>query len=335
MMDRRRFLLTSLAGAVAASIAAEAQQAGKVYRLGVMSPRAVSPFIGQFGSAMRSHGWVEGRDFTLEQRYSGLNTERAQAAARELIDLKVDLILTFTTAQAHAAQQASRTVPIIMITSGFPVEAGLAASLARPGANVTGLSVYAGGGLFAKYLELLKDLMPHLKRFGVLWNYVPPGFLKEEAAVGLGEIRQAAVALGVVPQVFEIDSRAALNQALNDFRESRVEAIFVTSGGPLITEEISAEIIAFTVQHRIATITDFASGAFFNAGSLMTYSASLAEITRRGAAFADRVLRGARPGDLPIELPTKFELVINRKTAKALGLTIPPSLLARADQVIE
>jgi putative tryptophan/tyrosine transport system substrate-binding protein len=217
MVTRRTFVACG-AAFLAAPLGPEAQEAGKVHRLGVMSPRAVPQFIIQFGSAMRSHGWVEGRDFTVEQRYSGLNAERAQAGARELVDLKVDLILTFTTAQAHAAQQASRTVPIIMITSGFPVEAGLAASLARPGANVTGLSVYAGGGLFAKYLELLKDLIPQLKRFGVLWNYVPPGFLKEEAAVGLGEIRQAAVALGVVPRVFEIESRAALSQALNDFR---------------------------------------------------------------------------------------------------------------------
>ena len=274
-------------------------------------------------------------DFTIEPRYSGMSAERAQAVARELIHLKVDLILTFTTAQAQAAQQASRTVPIVMITSGFPVEAGLAASLARPGGNVTGLSVYAGGGLFAKYLDLLKELIPSLQRFGVFWNYVPPGFLKEEAAVGLGELKAAAVAAGVMARIFEIDSPAALNQAPNVTREARVEAVFVTSGGPLITEGISAEIMAFTLQHRIATITDFASGAFFNAGCLMAYSASLTEMARRGAAFADRILRGARPGDLPIELPTKFELFINLKTARALGLTIAPSLLLRADRVIE
>ena len=167
-----------------------------------------------------------------------------------------------------------------------------------------------------------------------MWNYVPPGFVKEEVDASLGEMKRAAIAIGVTARVFEIYSRADLDRALGIIRRERVGAMFITNGGPLFTEQTAAEIMAFTLEQRIPTMTDFA-GHFFLAGSLMTYSTSPAEMGRRGAGFVDRILRGARPGELPIELPTKFELLINLKTAKALGLTIPPSLLGRADRVIE
>jgi len=321
-------------GALFMALGGHAQQGGKVYRIGLLAGRAAPSLMEPFAAAMKEYGWLQGRDFTIESRYTGGNVERARVLAHDLIDSKVDLILAITTANAQAARRASGTVPIVMLTSGFPIEAGLAASLARPGGNVTGLSAYADGALFTKYVQLLKELVPALARFAVLWNYVPPGFVKEEVDASLGEMRRAARAIGATAHVFEIGSRAALDDALRALGRERVGAMFVTSGGPLFTEEVAAEIMAFSLKHRIPTMTDFA-GTFFNAGSLVTYSASPTEMGRRGAAFVDRILRGARPADLPIELPTRFDLLINLKTARALGVTIPPSLLTRADRVIE
>jgi len=331
---RRIGLAVVLAVSLLAPFTVETPQAGELYRIGLLVGRASPQLMDPFVSAMREYGWVEGRDFVVVPRYTGVNLERAEALARELIELKVDLILTGTTATARAARQASRTVPIIMLASGFPVEAGLAGSLARPGGNVTGLSAYAGGELFGKYVQLLKDLVPTLKAIAVLWNYVPPGFAKEELEASLGEMKRAARTIGVTTRVFELKSLTDLDQALAALGREKVEALFVTAGGPLVTEKTSAKIMAFTLKQRIATLTDF-RGTFVDAGCLMTYAAVPAEMGRRAAAFVDRILRGARPGDLPVEQPTKFELVINLKTAKALGLTIPQSLLGRADQIIE
>ena len=331
---RRIGLAVVLALSLLSPLAAQAQQAGRMYRIGLLAGRPSPHLMVPFVAAMREYGWVEGRDFIVESRYTGVDLGHAEALARELIELKVDLILTGTTATARAARQASRTVPIVMLASGFPVEAGLAVSLARPGGNVTGLSAYAGGELFSKYVQLLKDVVPTGKAFAVLWNYVPPGFAKEEVEASLGEMKRAARTIGVTTRVFQLQSLADLDRALGVLAREKVEALFVTAGGPLMTEQTSAKIMAFTLKQRIATLTDF-RGTFVDAGCLMTYAAIPAEMAKRAAAFVDRILRGTRPGDLPIEQPTKFELVINLKTAKALGLTIPQTLLLRADQVIQ
>jgi len=330
----RRAFVTALGSVLAAPCRAQAQQRGELHRLGLLSVRP-SPFLTEpFIASMRDRGWIESRDFAMEPRYTGPNLDQAPTLAKELLDLKVSVILAITTATAQAARKVTHTVPIVMMASGFPVEAGLAESMARPGGNVTGLSIYAGGSLFRKYVQLLRDLTSTLKTFAVLWNYVPPGFVKEEVDTALTELKQAAVALGVTARVFEIYARADLDRALANLRRERADAVFITSGGPLFTKETAAEIATFMLQQRLPTLTDFV-GTSFSAGSLMTYSATAVELAQRSAGFVDRILRGARPAELPIEQPTRFELIINLKTAKALGLTIPPSLLLRADQVIE
>jgi len=261
--------LLFILGILSVPLAAEAQQAGKVWRIGVLAPGPVPRLMSPFVSILREYGWVEGRDFTLEPRYTGANTEGAAALANELIKLKVDLILTINTANAQAARQATRTVPIVMLVSGFPIEAGLAASLARPGGNVTGLSIYAGGGVFAKYVQFLKDLLPNLRSFAVLWDYVPPGFVKEEVDASLGEMKRAASAIGVTARIFEVATRGDLDRAIGVLGRERVEALFVTNGPLLRPEQTAAEIMAFALKRQIPTMTD-TSGNVFAAGCLMT-----------------------------------------------------------------
>jgi putative ABC transport system substrate-binding protein len=284
---------------------------------------------------MREYGWIEGESFSLVPRYTAGRSEHDRVAlAVELLEQKVDLILVINSASAQAAKRASTTVPIVMLVSGFPVEAGLADSLARPGGNVTGLSIYAGGGIFAKYVQFLKELLPRLTTFAVFWDYVPPGFVPNEVEASLGEMKRAARNAGLTAQVFEIATRADLDRAMLRVGTEPVDALFITHGPIQRFEQVGAEIIAFAMKRKLPTMTDLA-GNVFAAGALMTYTASLPEVARRAAGFADRILRGARPAELPIELPAKFELHINLKTAKALGLTIPQSLLMRADRVIQ
>lgn len=230
-MVLRTFLTATLAFcAIATQLLAQTQQTGRIRQIGILaagpSPWLITPFV----SSLHELGWVEGRDFILEPRYTGAAVERAAALANELIERKVDLILVINTANAQAASRASRTVPIVMLVSGFPVEAGLAASLARPGGNVTGLSIYAGGGLFAKYVQLLKELVPDLRNFTVLWDYIPPGFVKQEADAFLGEMKRAASAVGVTARVFEIGTRGDLARAIAVLRREHMGALFVTNG---------------------------------------------------------------------------------------------------------
>jgi putative ABC transport system substrate-binding protein len=334
-MDRRAFLTTVGLGIAAAPLVGEAQQAGRVYRIGLVAVGPSPLLMNPFWAAMREYGWIEGQNFTLEPRYTAGKPEHDRVAlATELIEQKVDLILAINSASAQAAKRASTAVPIVMLMSGFPVEAGLAVSLARPGGNVTGLSIYAGGGIFAKYVQFLKELLPRLTTFAVFWDYVPPGFVPQEVEASLGEMKRAARSAGVTAHIFEIATRGDLDRAMGRLSTEPVDALFVTHGPIQRDERTAAEVMAFALKRRIPTMTDLA-GNVFAAGCLLTYSANITEVARRGAGFADRILRGARPADLPIELPAKFELHINLKTAKALGLAVPQSLLVRADQVIQ
>jgi putative ABC transport system substrate-binding protein len=221
-----------------------------------------------------------------------------------------------------------------MMSSGYPVEAGLAQSLRMPGGNVTGNATYVDGKVFGKYLEFLRILSPRLTRLGVLWDYVPPAATTQEAALALSELNRAARALGITVKLREVRGKSDVDHALAGFAKDRVDALFVTSGPVHADPETAEAIIASARRQRIPTMSDFAGG-FFTHGGLLVYSPSPAALGRRAAYFVDRILRGARPADLPIEHPSKFDLIINARTARAIGLTIPPALLAQADQIIE
>ncbi len=328
-MDRRTFLAGTGSVLLAAPHVAHAQQAGKVYRIGWLAGAPNPPERWKvFLDAMRERGWIEGQNFTTEFRV--VEFARAEAAARELVNLKVDLLLTVNTSNAWAARRATSTVPIVMVTSGYPVETGLAASLARPGGNVTGNASYAGGEMWGKYIELFRELVPRMTRLALLWGYTPPAFLQEEIAPAVEYMKQAAQSLGVTMPLWEIRTATDVEPALAAIAGQRVDALFVTAGPATYAER--ARIREFALKHRVPTMSDYFTKA--DAGILLTYPARIADLFRGAAYFVDRILRGARPGDLPIQLPSRFDMIINLKTAKALGLTIPPSVLGRADQVI-
>lgn len=330
MMDRRRFLALALSSLVA-PLEVEAQQAGKVYRIGVLAPVSVPIYMTPFIEGLRELGWVEGRDFTLESRFSGDTPDGADTAARELVALKVDVIVTLVTGNAFAARRATAEIPIVMMASGYPVEVGLVKSYARPGANVTGNTAYAGTEVFGKHMEILQTLQPHLRRLAVLWGYVPPFVHVGEGELALDELKRAAKSLGVATRIWKTRSMEDVESALKGVSTEHPDALYVSGGS--VHVQAAARIAEFARERRLPTMTDVRP--VFQAGMLVTYAPNPAVLAWQAARFVDRILRGARPGELPIERPSKVDLLINLKAAKALGLTIPPSLLLRADQVIE
>jgi putative ABC transport system substrate-binding protein len=286
-------------------------------------------------AALGERGWRVGHDLLVESRFSRGDPQRAETLARELVQERVDVIVTNVTATAMAARRATSTTPIVMATSGFPVEGGLARSLARPGGNVTGMTMYAGGSpLFGKYVELLHELVPSLREFGVLWGYAPPSYTEEQMAPATDELRRAAKVLNVKLRFWQTGRESDLQAALAAAAAAPLDALFVTGGVIHLLPEIAPRISRFTLQRRLPTMTE--GGPFFAAdGAVLAYSADVNEVAARTAYFVDRILKGAKPGDLPIEQPTKYVLSVNLKAAKAIGLTVPPSLLARADRVID
>jgi len=319
VLDRRRFLLTSLAGAVATALAAEAQQAAKIPTIGYLSPDAAvdKPFL----EALRSLGYEEGRNIIIEARPAHGQVERFADLAAALARRKVDVIVVGSTPGALAVQKVTRTIPIVMAGAGFPIQRGLVESLARPGGNVTGITNNPGEGFPAKMLALLKEAVPRITRVAVFWD---PGFQKDRWP----EMESAARALDVT--IFAVEFQPFDATAARVLRE-RAGALFVF---PVVQANVHAKrIIGFAQANRLPTI--FGAKGFVEAGGLMSYWTDWDDVRRRAAVYVDKILKGAKPADLPVEQPTKFELVINLKTAKALGLTIPPSLLLRADQVIE
>ena len=259
----------------------------------------------------------------------------ADALARKLVEQRPDVIVVAGTHMALAAQRATKTIPIVMYLSGFPVEGGLVQSFARPGGNITGLATYSGEAFFTKHVSLMRELVPALREFGVLWDYLPPGFLEKEAQFGMRALELAASELKAHARIWKIADDNDLVRALDDFAKARVQVVFATSGpvngfpGPG-----AMRIIGFTQSRKLPLVCDIA-GSLFRAGGLLSYSASWAEASERCASFVDRLLRGAKAAELPIERPTKFELVLNMKTAKTIGISIPPAMLVRADQVLE
>jgi putative tryptophan/tyrosine transport system substrate-binding protein len=310
------------------AVIAEAQPAKKVPRIGVLwlySPVIASPFAEAFRQGLRELGYVEGKNIVIEYRHAEGKYDRLPSLAAELVRLNVDIIVTASTQAAQAGQQATRSIPIVMTVVSDPVESGLVASLARPGGNVTGLSLMHPE-LSGKRLELLKEVIPKLSRVAVLSNLsnpiIPPLLRETEAA---------ARALGVQLQVVEVRDPIELDSAFGAMTRDRAGALVVLPDGTFQNER--RRIAALAAKGRLPTM--YAWREAVDDGGLMAYGASVPDILRRAATYVDKILKGTKPADLPVEQPLKFELVINLKTAKQIGLTIPQSVLYRADKVIK
>ncbi len=328
-MERRTFLGVIAGGLLAAPLVGEAQPAGRVARVGILSVDAASfdDVAGRvFRAALKDLGWIDGQNLVFEARYAAGQSDRLPALAAELVRLKVDMIITFLNQETLAAQQATASIPIVMLRGINPVQAGLVASLARPGGNVTGTTVGPVTG--GKYLELLKEAVPKLTRVAILLDPTFPGL----TAVGQEQLEAEARKLDLTLTPIAAQRPDDVEEALARVAKERPGALWVVPGGHLAVRV--RQVIAFATKERLPTI--FPSRFFVEQlGGLMSYGYDREHLVRRAASYVDRILKGAKPADLPVEEPSKFELVINLKTAKALGLTIPPSLLARADQVIE
>jgi putative tryptophan/tyrosine transport system substrate-binding protein len=326
---RRRFLATLLGGAVAAwPLAARAQQARKVPRVGLLStfsPSDAMPWHQAFRQGLRELGWVEGENISIEYRYAEARLDRLPDLATDLVRLNVDLIFTDTPSPAFAGRNATRTIPIVIASGSDLVASGLAESLARPGGNITGLDQIAPE-LGGKRLELLKETVPKLSRVVVLWN--PQN---QTSTRNWNELQDPARQLGVALHSLEVRSADELDKAFEVVSMAHADALVILPESAFVAN--LKRIADFSAKNRLPSI--FHLREFADAGGLMTYGPDGSDLFRRAAAYVDKILKGAKPADLPIQLPTKFEFVINLKTAKALGLEIPPTLLARADEVIE
>ena len=327
-MDRRAFLATLTGGLLAAPLAAEAQSAGRVYRIGIISPTSLFPEHPShaFRQALRELGYVEGQNVIIEQRFAEGQAERFPELLAEAIRLKVDVLVVGSTPGVLAAKRATATVPIVFAGVPDPVAQGVVASLARPGRNITGISMAIGEGFAAKWVELLKEAAPSVSHLAVLWNSTNPA-----AATFVKEVQAAARVLNVKLDLVAVGNVTQLDSAFAAITASPARDVIVTADPFFYTNRI--RLVQFAASRRLPAA--YFVRDFVDAGGLMAYGPSLAESYRRAATDVDKILKGAKPGDLPVEQPTKLELVINLKTAKALGLTIPPSLLLRADQVIE
>ena len=328
---RRREFITVLGGAaVVWPLAAHAQQAGKVPRIGFLSltsPSDRRPLLDAFRQRLRELGWVEGQNIVIDYRYAEDRVDRLPDLAAELVRLKVDLIIASAGTQGvTAARNASETIPIVMIAVRDPVGTGLIASLVRPGGNVTGVSGSAGLEIVAKQLELLKETVPKIRRVAILSN---PANAYHQLAIR--EVNVAARSLGVQLQLLEARGPNEFDGAFAAMAKERVGALLVLSDAMLSSHRTRLADLA--ARSRLPAAYGVRESV--EAGGLMSYGPSFLDFYRRAATYVDKILKGAKPGELPVEQPGKFELVINLKTAKALCLTIPPSLLQRADQVIE
>jgi putative ABC transport system substrate-binding protein len=328
---RRREFITLLGGAAAAwPLAARAQTTGKVYRIGMLLPNtpaivARNPRIQAFLQGLRELNWIEGHNVAIEWRFAEGQFQRLATLAAELATIKVDVIVTAAAPAAEAAKEATSTIPVVIIDPGDPVGTGLVLSLARPGGNITGVTSIAPD-LAAKRLALLKETVPAITSVAVLFNAaVPP------AEIAMMELQVAAQALSLRIQSVAVEGPIGLEKAFATITDERVNGLVVFPD-PLTFSNQEA-ITNFALANKIPAL--FGAREFVAIGGLISYGPSYAGMFRRGAYYVDRILKGANPADLPVEQPTKFELVINLKTAKALGLEVPPTLIARADEVIE
>jgi putative ABC transport system substrate-binding protein len=326
VIDRRAFLAGTGAVLLAAPLAAEAQPAAKVPRVGMLFLAGrVNEFVKGFEDGMTTLGYVEGRTVVYEHRFANWKPELLAGHAAEMVRLKVDVIVALNTTAAVAAQTATRRIPIVVPIATDPVGSGLVASLARPGGNVTGLSLQFAD-IAGKRVQLLQEVMPTLSQLSVLWD---PTLSGSRGVVQ--ETEASASRVGLRLQVLEARNSAELDTAFAAITREGTRAVIVWGGDGLFVHR--ARIAELAMKARLAAVCPFRE--YVETGCLMSYSASPVDLCRRAATYVDKILKGAKPGDLPVEQPTKFELVINLKTAKALGLTIPPSLLGRADEVIQ
>ena len=328
---RRREFITLLGGAAAASIAwplaAIAQQSGKLRTIGFLGPNTrsgASDWVAALAQRLRELGWIEGRTVTIEYRWAEGREERLAEIAAEFVRLKVDVIVTSGTPAVMASKQATSVIPIVFATAGDPVGSGLVASLARPGGNVTGLATLVAD-LAGKRLELLREIVPGLGRLAIMGNASNPFTVLE-----LDEVQAAAGTLGLEVVTLEIRRAQDIAPAFEALK-SRADALYVCTDALANTNRIRISTSALGV--RLPTM--HGSRDYVEAGGLMSYGANVPDQFRRTADIVDKILHGAKPGDIPVEQPTKYELVLNLTTAKALGLTVSPTLLARADEVIE
>ncbi len=318
-------VVTLALGLLAAPLPAEAQQGNKVYRIGYLSSRGESrPYAKAFRQGLRELGYIEGQNIVIEGRFGG--RKRLPGLAAELVKLKVDCILSGTSSATRAAKKATRTIPIVMGSVGDPVGQGFVASLARPGGNITGLTLI-NPELAGKRLEFLKEAFPHISRVALLWDLSMPG---NDAHVKQTE--NAARALGVKLQSLEVrwpyDFEKAFRAAVN----WRAEGLIVMGRG-MGRRQTLQQVAELAAKHRLPAMYSLQRYVF--AGGLMSYATNRLDLYRRAATYVDKILKGAKPGDLPVERPTKFELIINLKAAKQIGVTIPPEVLFRADKVIK
>ena len=329
MIGRREFAVAMASRLLAAPHNAGAQQAGRLPRLGYLgasSPTLEPEILEAFRQGLRDLGYVEGQSIAIEYRWAEGHEDRLPELATELVGLKVDVIVTTGTPGTLAAKRATQTIPIVMTATGDPLRSGLVTSLARPGGNVTGFSTLRSE-LEGKRLDLFKQTFPRFSRVAMLWDSANPStkfyLLHIEAAARASHVTlQPAVAVRRVED---------LDRAFAAIARGHADALFVVSGRSLLAER--GRIVEFAAKSRLPAIYPYRE--YVEAGGLMSYSANYPDLYRGAALYVDKILKGAKPADLPVQQSARFDLVINLKTAKALGLTIPPSLLARADQVIE
>jgi putative tryptophan/tyrosine transport system substrate-binding protein len=327
---KRREFISLLGGAAACPLAARAEQSDRLRRVGVLQGLAESDpewprRFGAFKQRLQELGWTEGRNVAFEFRFAGGKPERLPGLATDLVQANVDVILTNAAQSIEAARKATSTIPIVMASVGDALGAGYVASLARPGGNVTGLTLVATDQS-AKRLQLVKEIVPNLVRVAVLWNGNASGHRLQ-----LQEMERATPALGIALRSLPIRNADDIDASLQAAVQANAQAI-ATMDDPVVQSQ-RGRIVAFAMRQRVPVMSEFRAAT--EAGTLMSYGPNQVDLWRRSAAYVDKILRGANPADLPVEQPTKFELVINLKTAKALGLTVPDKLLALADEVIE
>lgn len=332
-MDRRTLITHVAFGLVAAPLTSHAQLAGKVRRIGYLAPGPSSPSdaagiraFQSFRQGLRELGWVEGQNIVIEYRFAEGRFDRLPDLAAELVRLKVDLIVATTTPAAAAAKNATATIPIVMVSVGDPVGLGLIASLARPGGNVTGQAFSVGTEIFGKQLELLKEVVPTVRRVAILSNPANPSH-----ALAISNVKAAARSLGVELQLLEVRDPDEFDGAFAAMVKERVGALLVVSD-PMFGLH-AARLANLAGKNQLPSMHGVRQ--MVDPGGLIHCGPNLPDLFRRAATYVDKVLKGAKPADLPVQQPTTFELVINMKTAKALGLTIPQSVLLRADEVIQ
>jgi putative ABC transport system substrate-binding protein len=325
---RRRDLFTLVGSAVAWPVSVRAQpQTGTIRRVGYLGSGAAVPhLLDTLRQGLREFGWVEGQNIVVDYRFAEGQEDHLPALAAELVRLKVEVIAASPTPAALAAKNATETIAIIGIGFDNPVEHGLVVSLSHPGGNVTGLSYSAGPEIFGKDLELLRELLPEVRQVAVLSNSASPNH-----ALMISNVKSAARLLGVEVLVLEARGPEEFEAAFTEMAKERVGALFVF-GDPMFGAH-RARLADLAAQNRLPSM--YTNRLHIEAGGLMCYGPSFVDLWRRAATYVDKILKGTKPADLPVEQPTKFELVINLKTAKALGLTVPQSLLQRADEVIE